>query len=191
VWHTIRCAVAVLHSVLTRTGEVGGWVGVLGGGGRMLAAIRPHARAAHAARTHVLAMPATPHRREAERDAATEPLLCSFLYASILAHDTFERALAFVLSNRLASAVMLPTQLFEIFHEVGVGAGMRRGCRTVRGMRQARSLSCPGVLAARAALPAPPPTPEHPVMLSCAILQPLAARAGAGAGASCARGRAG
>jgi serine O-acetyltransferase len=59
-----------------------------------------------------------PHRREAERDAAAEPLLSSFLYASILAHDTFERALAFVLSNRLANAVMLPTQLFEIFHEV-------------------------------------------------------------------------
>lgn len=55
---------------------------------------------------------------EAERDAAEEPLLSSFLYASILAHDSFERALAFVLSNRLASAVMLPTQLFEIFHEV-------------------------------------------------------------------------
>jgi serine O-acetyltransferase len=57
-------------------------------------------------------------RREAQRDAAAEPLLSSFLYASILAHDTFERALAFVLSNRLANAVMLPTQLFEIFHEV-------------------------------------------------------------------------
>lgn len=57
-------------------------------------------------------------RAEAERDAAEEPLLSSFLYASILAHDSFERALAFVLSNRLASAVMLPTQLFEIFHEV-------------------------------------------------------------------------
>ncbi|KAI8471242.1 MAG: trimeric LpxA-like protein [Monoraphidium minutum] len=57
-------------------------------------------------------------RSEAERDAAEEPLLSSFLYASILAHDSFERALAFVLSNRLASAVMLPTQLFEIFHEV-------------------------------------------------------------------------
>jgi serine O-acetyltransferase len=57
-------------------------------------------------------------RREAERDAAAEPLLSSFLYATILAHDSFERALAFVLSNRLANAVMLPTQLFETFHEV-------------------------------------------------------------------------
>lgn len=62
--------------------------------------------------------PAPLPRREAERDAAAEPLLSSFLYASILAHDTFQRALAFVLSNRLANAVMLPTQLFEIFHEV-------------------------------------------------------------------------
>lgn len=71
----------------------------------------PHHPAAHPLHT-------TPHRREAERDAATEPLLSSFLYASILAHDSFERALAFVLANRLANAVMLPTQLFEIFHEV-------------------------------------------------------------------------
>lgn len=58
------------------------------------------------------------HRREAERDAAAEPLLSSFLYASILGHDSFERALAFVLANRLANAVMLPTQLFETFLEV-------------------------------------------------------------------------
>jgi serine O-acetyltransferase len=45
-------------------------------------------------------------------------MLSSFLFASILAHDSFERALAFVLSNRLANATMLPTQLFEIFLDV-------------------------------------------------------------------------
>lgn len=56
-------------------------------------------------------------RREAAKDAASEPMLSSALYASILAHDTFERALAFVLANRLANAVLLPTQLFEIFYE--------------------------------------------------------------------------
>eukprot|EP00882_Tetradesmus_deserticola_P011040 GHRQ01011675.1.p1 GENE.GHRQ01011675.1~~GHRQ01011675.1.p1 ORF type:complete len:336 (+),score=76.60 GHRQ01011675.1:682-1689(+) len=67
-------------------------------------------------------------RREAERDAATEPLLSSFLYATILAHDSFERALAFVLSNRLANTVMLPTQLFETFYEVLVSdADVRQG----------------------------------------------------------------
>jgi len=57
-------------------------------------------------------------REEAERDASSEPLLSSFLHSSILAHDSFERALAFVLANRLATPTMLPTQLFEIFHGV-------------------------------------------------------------------------
>ncbi|GAX74909.1 hypothetical protein CEUSTIGMA_g2355.t1 [Chlamydomonas eustigma] len=57
-------------------------------------------------------------REEAQRDASSEPLLSSFLYASILAHESFERALAFVLANRLANPTMLPTQLFEIFHGI-------------------------------------------------------------------------
>uniref|UniRef100_A0A7S3R4K9 serine O-acetyltransferase n=1 Tax=Dunaliella tertiolecta TaxID=3047 RepID=A0A7S3R4K9_DUNTE len=57
-------------------------------------------------------------RREAAADAAAEPLLSSFLYASILAHDSFEKSLAFVLSNRLADTTLLPTQLFEIFVDV-------------------------------------------------------------------------
>jgi serine O-acetyltransferase len=57
-------------------------------------------------------------REEAQRDASSEPLLSSFLYASILAHESFERALAFVLANRLANPTMLPTQLFEIFHSI-------------------------------------------------------------------------
>ncbi|GIM00971.1 hypothetical protein Vretimale_5850 [Volvox reticuliferus] len=57
-------------------------------------------------------------RAEAQADAATEPLLSSFLYASILAHSSFDLALGFVLSNRLANSTMLPTQLFEIFHGV-------------------------------------------------------------------------
>ncbi|KIZ00881.1 serine O-acetyltransferase [Monoraphidium neglectum] len=57
-------------------------------------------------------------RAEASHDAAHEPVLSSFLYASILAHPSFERALAFVLSNRLANSVLLPTQLLEIFHDV-------------------------------------------------------------------------
>ena len=52
-------------------------------------------------------------RREAEADAAQEPLLSSFLYASILSHDSFPRSLAFVLSNRLSDATFLSTELFE------------------------------------------------------------------------------
>lgn len=60
----------------------------------------------------------TPHRSETQHDAAEEPLLSSFLYASILSHDTFERSLAFVLANRLADVTMLATELFEIFHSI-------------------------------------------------------------------------
>lgn len=63
--------------------------------------------------------PAPPVRsKEAEADAASEPLLSSFLYASILSHDNFERSLAFVLSNRLSDATFLATELFEVFYSI-------------------------------------------------------------------------
>ncbi|KAK9841630.1 hypothetical protein WJX74_009021 [Apatococcus lobatus] len=55
-------------------------------------------------------------RSETRKEAAKEPLLSSFLYASILSHDTFARSLAFVLANRLSDATMLATELFELFH---------------------------------------------------------------------------
>ena len=58
-------------------------------------------------------LPCTLRRHEAQGDAAQEPLLSSFLYASILSHDNFERSLAFVLSNRLSDATFLSTELFE------------------------------------------------------------------------------
>ncbi|PRW44585.1 serine O-acetyltransferase [Chlorella sorokiniana] len=57
-------------------------------------------------------------RREAARDAAAEPLLSSFLHACILSHGSFEEALAFVLSKRLASPCFLATELFELFASV-------------------------------------------------------------------------
>ncbi|PSC73471.1 serine acetyltransferase 2 [Micractinium conductrix] len=57
-------------------------------------------------------------RHEAQGDAAQEPLLSSFLYASILSHDNFERSLAFVLSNRLSDATFLSTELFEVFYSI-------------------------------------------------------------------------
>ena len=62
--------------------------------------------------------PTLPHSREAERDARDEPLLSSFLYASILSHATFARALAFVLANRLADATLLATELMAVFESV-------------------------------------------------------------------------
>jgi serine O-acetyltransferase len=43
--------------------------------------------------------------------------LSSFLHATILEHSTFQESLAFVLSNRLATTTLLPTQLYDLFCE--------------------------------------------------------------------------
>uniref|UniRef100_A0A0C9RQZ2 serine O-acetyltransferase n=1 Tax=Wollemia nobilis TaxID=56998 RepID=A0A0C9RQZ2_9CONI len=57
-------------------------------------------------------------RVEARLEAEKEPLLSSYLYASILAHSCFERALGFVLANRLQNPTLLATQLMDVFDEV-------------------------------------------------------------------------
>lgn len=54
-------------------------------------------------------------RREAAADASAEPLLSSYLFASVLSHPSLERSLAFVLSSRLADATLLGTELFGLF----------------------------------------------------------------------------
>ncbi|XP_009350723.2 serine acetyltransferase 2-like isoform X2 [Pyrus x bretschneideri] len=57
-------------------------------------------------------------REEAKLEAEKEPILSSFLYASILAHDCLEQALGFVLANRLQNPTLLATQLMDIFYDV-------------------------------------------------------------------------
>lgn len=57
-------------------------------------------------------------RQEAKLVAENEPILSSFLYASILSHDCLEQALGFVLANRLQNPTLLATQLMDIFHDV-------------------------------------------------------------------------
>ncbi|KAL5752359.1 hypothetical protein ACOSP7_022544 [Xanthoceras sorbifolium] len=57
-------------------------------------------------------------REEAKLEADKEPILSSFLYASILAHDCLEQALGFVLANRLQNPTLLATQLMDIFSDV-------------------------------------------------------------------------
>jgi len=57
-------------------------------------------------------------RDEAKRDAAMEPMLSSYLYASILSHETLEQSMSFVLANKLADSVLRTTQLMEIFNSV-------------------------------------------------------------------------
>lgn len=57
-------------------------------------------------------------RAEAKSETEKEPILSSFLYASILSHDCLEQALGFVLANRLQNATLLATQLKDIFDDV-------------------------------------------------------------------------
>ncbi|XP_047316630.1 serine acetyltransferase 4-like [Impatiens glandulifera] len=67
---------------------------------------------------------------EARLEAEKEPILSSFLYASILCHDSLERALGFVLANRLQSPTLLATQLMDIFNDVMLkDEGIRRSIR--------------------------------------------------------------
>ena len=50
-------------------------------------------------------------RWEAYQESQREPLLVSFLYSSILNHDSLESSLAFLLANKLSSAAMISTQV--------------------------------------------------------------------------------
>lgn len=74
--------------------------------------------------------------------AEKEPLLSSFLYASILSHDCLERALVFVLANRLQNPTLLATQLIDIFDNVMMrDKGIQR---SIRLDIQVISLQCNG-----------------------------------------------
>ncbi|CAA0397601.1 unnamed protein product [Arabidopsis thaliana] len=69
-------------------------------------------------------------REEAKLEAEEEPVLSSFLYASILSHDCLEQALSFVLANRLQNPTLLATQLMDIFcnvmvHDRGIQSSIR------------------------------------------------------------------
>ncbi|GAV89472.1 Hexapep domain-containing protein/SATase_N domain-containing protein [Cephalotus follicularis] len=57
-------------------------------------------------------------REEAKLEAEKEPILSSFLYASILSHDCLEQALGFVLADRLQNPTLLATELMDIFCDV-------------------------------------------------------------------------
>lgn len=69
-------------------------------------------------------------RIEAKFEAENEPILSSFLYASILSHDCLERALGFIIANRLQNNTLLETQLMDIFCDVMVqNRGIQRAIR--------------------------------------------------------------
>ncbi|KAL6648849.1 hypothetical protein ACP70R_013073 [Stipagrostis hirtigluma subsp. patula] len=67
---------------------------------------------------------------EAKSEAEKEPILSSFLYASVLSHDCLEGALSFVLANRLEDPTLLATQLIDIFNDVMMNN--KEICRSIR-----------------------------------------------------------
>ncbi|XP_039780117.1 probable serine acetyltransferase 2 isoform X1 [Panicum virgatum] len=69
-------------------------------------------------------------KSEAKSEAEKEPILSSFLYASVLSHDCLERALSFVLANRLEDPTLLATQLIDIFNDVMMNN--KDICRSIR-----------------------------------------------------------
>ncbi|KAG8660076.1 serine acetyltransferase 2 isoform X3 [Manihot esculenta] len=69
-------------------------------------------------------------REEAKLEAEKEPILSSFLYASILSHDCLEQALAFVLANRLQNPTLLATQMLDtISYVITNDRGIQRSIR--------------------------------------------------------------
>jgi len=56
-------------------------------------------------------------RQDAVAEAAREPLLASFMHASILSHSSLERCLAYHMANLLNSPAMISTQIQALFLE--------------------------------------------------------------------------
>jgi len=56
-------------------------------------------------------------RADAELEASREPLLASFMHASVLSHSSLERSLAFHMANLLSSPAMISTQIQALFLE--------------------------------------------------------------------------
>jgi len=76
-------------------------------------------------------------RWEAYQEAQREPLLVSFLYTSILNHNSLESSLAFLLANKLSSAAMISTQVQSLILDAldkdrSIGRAIRADIMAVR-----------------------------------------------------------
>lgn len=76
-------------------------------------------------------------REETETEARCEPILASFLHATILNHDTLEAALSFHLAHKLDSPTASALLVREVIEEAlaedpGIGAATRSDIRAVR-----------------------------------------------------------
>jgi hypothetical protein len=56
-------------------------------------------------------------RKDAEIEAQREPLLASFMHATILSHSSLEKSLSFHMANQLSSPAMISTQIQALFLE--------------------------------------------------------------------------
>ena len=82
-------------------------------------------------------------RREAQEDAQKEPMLASFLHASILNHRTFEDALSFHLANKLESTTLPAISLRELMDEaLTAEAYIREAARVDLEAVRARDPAC-------------------------------------------------
>jgi serine O-acetyltransferase len=85
-------------------------------------------------------------RDEVKREAMREPMLASFLHATILNHDRLEDALSFRLAEKLESANLHAMQLREVIDQAlsrspAIGAAVRADLVGVR----ARDAACTGL----------------------------------------------
>ena len=76
-------------------------------------------------------------RREAECDAKTEPLLASFLHATVLKHRSLERAVSLNLAQHLSSETLAAIHLREVIDEAlttepAIGHALRADLAAVR-----------------------------------------------------------
>jgi serine O-acetyltransferase len=87
--------------------------------------------------------------QEAEWMTKTEPMLAGFLHDAVLRHRTFERALSFLLADKLASRYLSAAALEEVFEEaLSTSADIRDAiqrdlCAVVERDPAARSLAIP------------------------------------------------
>jgi serine O-acetyltransferase len=56
-------------------------------------------------------------RKDAEIEVSREPLLASYMHATILSHQSLESSLSFHMANQLSSSAMVSTQIQSIFND--------------------------------------------------------------------------
>lgn len=84
-------------------------------------------------------------RKEADVTAHDEPILASFLFNTILNHETLENAMSYHLANKLQNSNLQPTSLMELFimiynEDPRVGDSLRSDIAAVK----ERDPACPG-----------------------------------------------